>query len=239
MANAEFRMLTEFSRIFEGRRYRHRSSTQGDIVAIQLYEDLVAVACSDKLLARIRRRERVLNSQNRRTGVKARRGDGTFGEILPGESAIDDPGFAVARGPIATVEIGVEVKVLAKAMIKQIDRVINDFRNQAQQFRRGNGRPICVGVVGINQASYYVGYEGRRKFRTTGSGGFLHPFQEAPRAERRLVDEAGPAFDEFLVFRFLATNESPYPFRWANYQATRREYAAALVRISRRYEQRF
>jgi hypothetical protein len=44
--------------------------------------------------------------------VEARRGDGTFGEIIPGEIAIDDPGYVVARGPIATVEIGVEVKIL-------------------------------------------------------------------------------------------------------------------------------
>jgi hypothetical protein len=34
--------------------------------------------------------------------------------------------LSAARGPIATVEIGVEVKILAKPMIKQIDRVIND-----------------------------------------------------------------------------------------------------------------
>ena len=63
-------------------------------------------------------------------GVAARRGDGTFGEIIPGEAPILDQGYLVARGPIATVEIGVEVKILAKATIKQIDRVINDLRNQ-------------------------------------------------------------------------------------------------------------
>lgn len=50
--------------------------------------------------------------------------------------AIVDPGYIVARGPIATVEIGVEVKILAKAMIKQVNRVINDLRDQVSQFRR-------------------------------------------------------------------------------------------------------
>ena len=66
-----------------------------------------------------------MNVSNLRRGVEARRDDGTFGQLIPGERSIIDPGYSVARGPIATVEIGVEVKILAKAMIKQMDRVIN------------------------------------------------------------------------------------------------------------------
>jgi len=143
------------------------------------------------------------------------------------------------RGPIATVEIGIEVKVLAKAMIKQIDRVINDLRNQVVQFKRGGGHPICVAVVGINHADHTVGYEKDRPWPTTGKSGFLHPFQEGPEAEHRLVAEAKPEFDEFLVLRFKATNESPYPFEWVDYNSTRLDYAAALSRISSRYQQRF
>src|SRR5437879_7894587 len=105
---------------------------------MHLYEDLIAVNRAPKLIeAAINRKDRVLNVQNKRRGVAARRGDGTFGEIIPGETAIADSGYLVARGPIATVEIGIEVKVLAKAMIKQIDRVINDLRNQVVQFKRG------------------------------------------------------------------------------------------------------
>jgi hypothetical protein len=171
--------------------------------------------------------------------VAARRGDGTFGEIIPGEPPITDSGYLVARGPIATVEIGIEVKILAKAMIKQIDRVINDLRNQVVQFKRGGGNPICVAVVGINQAESTVGYEGDRPFPTTGKNGFLHPFQEAPEAERRLRAGAAPEFDEFLVLRFRATNAPPFPFEWVNYNETRLDYAAALSRISARYQQRF
>jgi hypothetical protein len=117
--------------------------------------------------------------------------------------------------------------------------VINDLRNQPAQFRRGAGNPICIGIVGINQAPVYIGYEGSRAFRTTGRGGFLHPLQEASEAESRLLTEAKPAFDEFLVLRFRATNEPPYPFEWANYEETRLDYAAALTRISREYERRF
>jgi hypothetical protein len=164
--------------------------------------------------------------------------DGTFGEIIPGETPIIDPGYLVARGPIATVEIGVEMKVLLKAMIKQIDRVINDLRNQVFQFRRGGGNPICVAIIGINQAQSVVGYEGERPFPTIGRAGFLHPYQEAQEAKRRLR-AAAPDFDEFLVLRFKASNAEPYPFEWVDHKGTRMDYAAALTRISARYQQRF
>ncbi len=207
---------------------------------MHLIEDLIAINRSPKLIeAAIGRKDRVLNAQNRRRGIAARRGDGTFGEIIPGEIPIADPGYLVSRGPIATVEIGIEVKVLAKAMIKQIDRVINDLRNQVVQFKRGGGQPICVAVIGINQAESTVGYEGDRQFPTTGKQGFLHPFQEASEAERRLRLDAAPDFDEFLVLRFKAMNAPPYGFEWVHYGETRLDYAAALSRISARYQQRF
>ncbi len=238
--NPEYRLPAEFRRLFEGKLYKHRASNQGDFVAMHLYEDILAINRSPKLNDAVTvRKDRVLNAQNKRRGVNARRGDGTFGELIPGEAAIADPGYVVARGPIATVEIGVEVKVLAKAMIKQIDRVINDLRNQVSQFRRGGGNPICVAIVGINHAGHTVGYEGDRPFPTTGRAGFLHPFQEAPEAERRLRSEVAAEFDEFLVLRFQATNEPPFPFEWVNYQETRLDYAAALSRIAARYQQRF
>jgi hypothetical protein len=239
-AKNEYRLLTEFSRIFEGKAYKHRSSNQGDFVAMHLYEDLVAINRSPKLIdSAINRKDRVLNVQNRRHGVTARRGDGTFGELIPGEEAITDDGYLVARGPISTVEIGVEVKILAKAMIKQIDRVINDLRNQVVQFKRGGGNPICVAIIGINHAESTVGYEGERPFPTTGKSGFLHPCQEGPEAERRLRAEAGPEYDEFLPLLFKATNAPPYPFFWVDYDRTRLDYAAALSRICSRYQQRF
>ena len=239
-APLEYRLLTEFRRLFEGKTYKHRNSSQGDFVAMHLFEDLVAVNRSAKLIEAVTtRKDRVRNVQNKRRGVDARRGDGTFGEIIPGETAITDRGYFVARGPIATVEIGVEVKILAKAMIKQIDRVINDLRNQVAQFKRGGGNPISVAIIGINHADRTVGYEGDRPFPTTGRQGFLHPLQEAPQAERRLRADAAPDFDEFLVLRFKATNASPFPFEWVNYKETRLDYAAALSRISARYQQRF
>jgi hypothetical protein len=67
----------------------------------------------------------------------------------------------------------------------------------------------------------------------------LHPAQEAIEAERRLREGAAQDFDEFLVLRFKATNEPPYPFNWVDYKGIRLDYAAALSRISARYQQRF
>lgn len=206
---------------------------------MHFYEDLVAVSRSSKLVEGVKAKERVLNVQNKRRGIKARRGDGTFGELIPGEEAIIDPGYMVARGPIATVDIGTEVKILAKAMIKQIDRVINDLRNQVVQFRKGGGEAtICVAVVGINFAEQYTSYEGDRAYPTTGRDGYLHPIQEARIAEQRLAD-ATPSFDEFLIVRFKATNIPPFPFCWLDLANTQRDYAAILTRVSSRYQQRF
>lgn len=207
---------------------------------MHLYEDLCSIGRSQKFKRAVaERKDRVLNVQNRRRGVAARRGDGTLGQLIPAEEPFFDPGYAVGRGPIASVEIGIEVKVLAKAMIKQIDRVINDLNNQAEQFRRGGGNPICVAVVGVNHADSYVGYEKNQEWPTTGKGGFLHPIQEARRAEERLRQDAAPAYDEFIVLRFRAANVEPFPFEWVSYDDTRLDYAAALARISAEYDHRF
>jgi len=148
------------------------------------------------------------------------------------------PGFAVRRGQIATVEIGTEVKVLAKAMIKQIDRVISDLTKQVSHFRTAGGNPISVGIVGINYADRCTSYEGDRAWPTDGRI-HKHPIQEAHEAERRLQARARPAFDEFIVLRFVARNEEPYLFEWLNEEQTSLDYGASLTRILRRYEDRF
>jgi hypothetical protein len=234
----DYRLLNEFRRVFEGRKYRHRASNQGDFVAIHLFEDLRALNRSAKLTAAISSRQRVVNTQNKRRGVIARRGDGTFGEIIPGVEAVSVAGFAVARGPVATVEIGCEVKILAKAMIKQIDRVITDLKNQADAFKRGGGTPICVGIVGINCARETTSYEKDREYRTDGKH-HKHPYQEAAEAERRLRDLVEQYFDDFLVLRYIAANVAPFAFEWVDYQSTMLDYGAILTRISRKYDQRF
>ena len=232
------RLLAAFRSLFDGVRYLHRKSNLGDFVATHLYEDLVSLGKSSKLPPRVQAHDRVVNLQNRAIGKNARRGDGTFGELVPAAVAITEQGFLVARGPVANIEIGAETKVLAKAMIKQIDRVINDLNNQVKQFKQAGGRPICVGLVGINFADHCTSYEGTRRFATDGKK-HKHPIQEAAEAESRLARLAAPAFDEFLILRFKATNVKPYPFSWVDESATSLEYSALLTRISREYDQRF
>jgi hypothetical protein len=234
-----FRLLDEFRQLFQGRKYLHRKSTLGDFVAMHLFEDLRGVDRSPVLRAGMDNGTRVLNVQNQRRGIDARRGDGTFGELIPNATAIRDPGYLVARGPIATVEIGCEVKILAKAMIKQIDRVIGDLVKQVAQFKKGAGNPICVGIVGVNHASEYTSYEKDRAWPTDGSATYRHPVQEASEAESRLLVQARPSFDEFLILRFRATNVEPHPFEWLDLAGTELDYGAVLTRISREYTRRF
>ena len=234
-----YRLLTEFQNLFDGKAYFHRNSSLGDFIAMHLYvRYLVTLNRSTKMQSRVESKDWVINTENRRQGIKARRGDGTFGELVPNEKPVVDPGYQVARGKVATVEIGSEVKILAKAMIKQIDRVIGDLQKQVAQFRRGGGNPICVAIVGVNHAQYAVRYEGDRAFKTDGRSN-RHPFQEAAEAERRLLADAAPYFDEFILLPYAATNEPPFPFSWVNYTLTSRNYGASLVRISREYDKRF
>jgi hypothetical protein len=199
-----YRLLDEFQRIFNGHQYRHRASTTGDMLALQLYEDLIDLGKSTKLSSRVEHHTHVVNTGNKRHGIKARRGDGTFGELVPNEVVTAVSGFHVGRGPIATVEIGTEVKILAKAMIKQIDRVMNDLRHQVVEFRKGAGQPICVAIIGINSADYTVSYEGSATWKTDGRK-HKHPAAEADQAEFRLVRDAKAEFDEFLILRYRAT----------------------------------
>jgi hypothetical protein len=152
--------------------------------------------------------------------------------------AIDIPGYIVSRGPVATIEVGSEVKILAKAMIKQIDRVMTDLQNQRRQFQNAGGNPIAVGIVGINQAARYVSFEGDRNYPTDGKKN-KHPVQEAAEAEKRLLARVATDFDEFLILRFRATNEPPYVFEWLETRQTELDYGAILTRILRKYEVRF
>jgi hypothetical protein len=233
-----YRLLDAFQGVFAGRQYRHRSSNRGDWVAYHLYEDLYDLGKSSLFKQRVDSREWVLNTKNKSRGIKARRGDGTFGELVPTVAAVVEPGFTVARGQTANVEIGAEAKFMAKAMIKQIGRVKSDLEKQIKEFHRKGGTPITVAIVGINQAEYCIGYEKDRVWRTDGKT-HRHPCQEAAEAERRIVDELDGKFDELLILRYKATNEEPYPFEWVNLIETQRDYAAALTRISRKYDVRF
>jgi hypothetical protein len=238
MSAADYALLTAFQNLFKGTAYLHRDSSLGDRVAGCLYEDLYTLNKSMKLRERIDAHVRVLNVQNRTVGIARRRGDGTFGELVPAATALVEDGRAVARGPVATIEIGVETKILAKAMIKQIDRVIGDLIRQTEEFKKRGGNPICVGVAGVNFSDLYTSYEGTRAFPTDGSK-YKHPVQEAASAISRLQQRAAPSFDEFLILKFTATNTPPHPFSWIDERQTTLEYSAVLTRISRDYDRRF
>lgn len=237
-AVAEFALLRTFREVFEGKKYNHRNSTLGDLVASYLYEDLVALNRSPALVERVRTHQRVINLGNKAVGKVSRRGDGTFGELVPTAVAIVEQGLFVGRGEIANIEIGAETKILAKAMIKQIDRVIGDLVRQVEQFKNTGGAPICVGIVGVNYASRYTSYEGAVEWPTDGRK-HKHPVQEAADAEARVLSRAAPSFDEFQILRFRAENVEPFNFEWVDYAQTAKEYGALLVRLSREYDARF
>jgi hypothetical protein len=233
-----YKLLTEFEGLFAGQKYRHRNSTLGDHVASFLFEDLCDLGRSPKFVTAVSSKTHVLNRQNKLVGKSARRGDGTFGEAVPGVPQISIPGIAVAIAEVATIEIGSEVKILAKAMIKQIDRVCTDMLNQIAEFKKNGGTPICVGIVGVNWARAYTSYEGAAIWPTDGKKR-KHPIQEAADAESRLLARVKPHFDEFIILRFSAGNVPPYDFAWTDKQDTEKHYGAALVRTSREYEARF
>lgn len=234
----EYRLLDAFRSLFDGRRYNHRRSTLGDYVASHFFGDILALDRSRRFADRVNAGIVAVNAANVTVGRRRRRGDGTLGEAVPGIDVVVVPDSLVPRGRLATIEIGVEVKVLAKAMIKQVDRVISDLKRQAEHFRARTTKPICIGIVGINHAASYVSFEGKRKFATDGRR-HRHPAQEANEAARRLDKEASSAFDELLLLRFAATNTPPHSFAWVNERETRAEYGAALARVAREYESRF
>jgi len=237
-ARRQYRLLDAFARLFCGTQYHHRNASQGDRVAIELFEDLVSVGPARRLANRVESGDRVVNLGEVPVGRFGRRGDSTFGERVPASQAMMEPGFTVSRARVATVEIGAETKVIAKAMIKQIDRVVGDLKRQTDIFRSHGGNPICVALVGVNYSDCYTSYEGDRAYPTDGRR-YRHPCQEAPEAERRLLGEAAASFVEFLVFRYKATNVPPYPFEWVDFDQICLEYSAMLVRLSNEYETRF
>ncbi len=233
-----FRLLDAFRKTFDGTVYRHRNPSLGNHIAQQLYEDLVLHGSSARFNSRVGNSDIVLSSRNLAQGIKARRGDGTLGQRVPQSKAVNDAGFQVARGHVANIQIGVEVKIIAQAMIKQIMRVINVLEAQSTAFRRRTPETICVGIVGVNHASRYTSHEGSRVWKTDGAAR-PHPVQEAREAETRLRNDAAQYFDEFLILGFAATNEAPYEFRWVNHQQTSLDYGAILARISNLYDARF
>jgi hypothetical protein len=233
-----YKLLTCFESLFRGQPYLHRNSTLGDQVASYFYEDLHEIKRSAHFNEHVDSGRWVVNARNNAQGIQSRRGDGTFGELVPSQGSSPAQNYAVQRGPVTSVEIGVEVKILHKAMIKQIDRVIGDLRKQVGEFKQSNPDAISLAIVGINHAAYTVGYEGLRLYKTDGRAN-RHPISEAADAENRILAKARPSYDELLILRYIATNETPFDFAWLDVKDTEANYSAAMLRIARHYDSRF
>lgn len=232
------RLVDGIERLFSGRIYRHRSSTNGDVLCQHFYEDLYANPEARALRARVDANEIAVTPKNLSRGVRGRRGDGALGVVVPGADLTLVPNFRILRGEIAAVHIGAENKILMCSMIKQIERVQNSLTGQAASFRAKSPNAITVAIICVNYADSCTTYEGDVAW-PSGERGKPHPIAEAARAEQRLIENVAGAYDEFIFFRFRATNVDPFPFSWNNKRATEQDYSAALTRIAMLYGNRF
>jgi hypothetical protein len=223
----------------------HRASTQGDNICTELFEDLRVRADArdpnSKYSTRVKSATRVVNRKNKSYNISARRGDGLFGEVLHGAKVQLVEGFSVKRGPTVATEIGVEMKIIAKAMLKQIGRVIENLNGQVKEFAIGAGErpPISVAVVALNYASNYTSFESADRPYVTDGKKYRHPIQEAPEAKRRLLAQAAPQYDFFLLLEYIATNVPPYLFSWRDPDEQAEVYNALLTRLAIEYEAKF
>jgi len=230
---ADSKLLAKFEQTFRNGPYLHRNSQLGNRIADFLFDDLYELQPESRFRQDVDSGRVALNPKGVSPGLKGRRGDGSFGPIVPGYEPRPYAGHVIPVAHTAEVDIGAEVKILAKAMIKQIDRVISDLCGQSRHFKTKSPDALSVGVVGIKVADHYASFEGQRRYPTGEFG--PHPNQEAPEAERRLVTAAEACFDELLILPFKATNDPPFAFEWARFQKTRDAYASLLVRLVRAY----
>jgi hypothetical protein len=178
--------------------------------------------------------EVAVNTGNQIKGKKGRRGDGTFGRVVPGNPLMAVKEFVVPRGLVAHLEIATEVKIGSTKLIAQVDRVITDLANQAQIFRTHNPNALKIAIVGVNYADRYMSWEGDRPFLAK-----KPPGREAGDFASRIERAVESHYDELLILRFSATNVEPYDFEWLNETETGQLYGSALVRISAEYQRRF
>lgn len=232
-----FRLIGAFEGLFRGQVYRHRDSSLGNFVAAHLYEDLAERNVSPKLTRAVDAGASVLNAGGSTRGVRVRRGDGTFGVLVPSSTPVRIPGFRLLQGMVALTQIGTEVKIIAKSRLKQIDRVINDLVGSAVTLKEKSPNAITVGIAAVNYSESYTGVEGEREFPIDSRP--ESAVREADDTSGRLERLAASRFDEFLLFKFRATNRPPYPFAWLNERATAADYGAALVRIGALFEHQF
>lgn len=244
MQAPNYRLLNAFASLFQNGPYNPRSPIQGDRIAAELFDDLLSIAPGvlprSKYEQRVRAGSRIVNPKNRTVGLNGRRGDGTFGALLPQTQPIWLPTSAVGRGRNAYVEIGCEVKVLATAQQRQAPRVQSDLKHQVAHFnsRKSTRTPITIGIVGVNHAEQFSSRIGNVVTTTNGVGSRRHPYQEAA-AATQIVQQAAPLYDELLIVDYNATNDPPYPFTFAQQLTLIANYSALLARVIAEYDNRF
>ena len=235
MANGKFRLLETFRRTFAETRYIHRNSTLGNKIGRELFEDLLKHEVSVRYKEHVGQRSGVVNSGGKIVTPRAiRRNDSIFGKPPAGVTLDEaDRRFFVAEGPVAEPRIGCEVKIIAKSLQKQIDRVINDLDGFVLRMKSLRQDCINVAVVGVNHESDYEGHEGERRFK--------HKLKnrEPLNGMAKLREELLGRYDELLVFPFRASNQPPYPFAWLDRRQVDLDYGAALTRVGELYERRF
>lgn len=143
----------------------------------------------------------------------------------------------VLRGLVALTHVGAEFKIIATAHLKQIDRVLNDLTGSAVSLKEKSANAITVGFAAVNYTERWTGVEGTRSFPVERKP--QRAREESEETSRRLLQFASPEFDEFLMLKFRATNQDPFPFSWQDPQGIAADYGAVLVRIADLYEHRF
>ena len=235
MANGTFRLLERFKNTFFGTRYDHRNSSLGNIIGRELFEDLLLHSGSDAYASHAQQGRTVVNRGGKiHTPRAIRRNDSILGRPPAGVTDTPPPpGFSVSEGPVAEPRVGCEVKILAKSQLKQIGRVISDLERFVDRMKSLNPRCINVALVGVNYESDYVGWEGDRPYRHKLTS------KEPEVVSARLSEALLRLYDELLIVRFRATNQSAYPFNWVHPKQVRLDYGAALTRLGELYQARF
>ena len=234
----KYRLLHSFQEIFSGTPYRHRNSQLTDCVALDYFEDYRRTTNRPAIQERLDSGSSVVGSRPPLTGGMNHGGLRYIGEKTPGINPTRMPERSVMTGRTANVEIVFEIKILAKSMNKQVNRVINDFGNRQAKLKKAYPDVIFIGAVGVNFASAYVSYEGARTYHTNGKER-RHPSQEATSVKNKLLDGLSDVLDELLIICFTAENVSPYNFDFLGLDRTEEELAGIIARTARDHEKRF
>ena len=83
---SDFKLLAKFEDTFRDGKYLHRNSQLGNRVADYLFDDLYDLQGDSKYRKDVDSGKVALNPKGISPGVKARRGDGSFGPIIPGHN---------------------------------------------------------------------------------------------------------------------------------------------------------